>query len=141
MENICFELRYLPDTRRLATDHSLLLLCDLSHSHADAVDVAIVSGLWEPPSGGRSTSGSAGAHLCSLLGSQSFHPEDLPDHSLVQEAATAIVSSLSGRRNSTVMLAIVEVKVETQAPPPPSAGEWAFTKASQEGPGHGCPWV
>lgn len=43
VENICFELRYLPDTRGLATDHALLLLCDLSHSNQDAVEVAIVS--------------------------------------------------------------------------------------------------
>lgn len=43
VENICFELRYLNDTRGLARDHSLLLLCDLSHSNPDAVDVAIVS--------------------------------------------------------------------------------------------------
>lgn len=43
MENICFELRYLPDTRHLARDHALLLLCDLSHSNQDAVEVAIVS--------------------------------------------------------------------------------------------------
>lgn len=45
VENICFELRYLPDTRSLAKDHSLLLLCDLSHSNPDAVEVAIVSEL------------------------------------------------------------------------------------------------
>lgn len=43
MENICYELRYLPDARGLARDHALLLLCDLSHSNPDAVDVAIVS--------------------------------------------------------------------------------------------------
>lgn len=43
VENICFELRYLNDTRGLAKDHALLLLCDLSHSNPDAVDVAIVS--------------------------------------------------------------------------------------------------
>lgn len=43
VENICFELRYLNDTRGLAKDHSLLLLCDLSQSNPDAVDVAIVS--------------------------------------------------------------------------------------------------
>uniref|UniRef100_H2UBB8 Delta-like protein n=1 Tax=Takifugu rubripes TaxID=31033 RepID=H2UBB8_TAKRU len=50
VENICFELRYLPDSRRLATDHSLLLLCDLSRSNPDAVDVAIVSPRRAPPS-------------------------------------------------------------------------------------------
>lgn len=43
VENICYELRYLPDTRSLAKDHALLLLCDLSDSNQDAVDVAIVS--------------------------------------------------------------------------------------------------
>uniref|UniRef100_A0A673CV30 Delta-like protein n=1 Tax=Sphaeramia orbicularis TaxID=375764 RepID=A0A673CV30_9TELE len=43
VENVCFELRYLPDTRSLATDHALLLLCDLSHSTPDAVEVAIVT--------------------------------------------------------------------------------------------------
>uniref|UniRef100_A0A7N5ZYV8 Delta-like protein n=1 Tax=Anabas testudineus TaxID=64144 RepID=A0A7N5ZYV8_ANATE len=41
VENICFELRYLPDTRSLAKDHSLLLLCDLSQSNQDAIEVAI----------------------------------------------------------------------------------------------------
>ncbi|XP_034384273.1 protein jagged-2b [Cyclopterus lumpus] len=89
VENICYELRYLPDTRSLAKDHALLLLCDRSHSNQDAVEVAI-----------------------------SFQPEDLPDHSLIQEAASAIVGTLSKRHNSTVMLAVIEVKVETQVMPP-----------------------
>ncbi|XP_072301318.1 protein jagged-2b isoform X2 [Eucyclogobius newberryi] len=89
VENICFELRYLPDIRSLATDHSLLLLCDISHSNQDAVEVAI-----------------------------SFHPEDLPDHSLVQQVASTIVSALSKRHNSTMLLAITEVKVETRVMPP-----------------------
>ncbi|KAM4712992.1 protein jagged-2b isoform 2-T2 [Anableps anableps] len=89
VENICFELRYLLDIRSLAKDHALLLLCDLSHSNPDAVEVAI-----------------------------SFQPENLPDHSLIQEAASAIVGTLSKRRNSTVMLAVIEVKVETQLMPP-----------------------
>lgn len=56
------------------------------------------------------------------FGSQSFQPEDLPDHSLIQEAASAIVGSLSKRHNSTIMLAVIEVKVETQVMPP-SVGE------------------
>ncbi|KAM8831310.1 protein jagged-2b isoform 1-T1 [Spinachia spinachia] len=89
VQNICYELRYLPDTRRLAKDHALLLLCALSHSNQDAVEVAI-----------------------------SFQPEDLPDHSLIQQAASAIVGTLSKRHNSTVMLAVIEVKVETQVMPP-----------------------
>ncbi|XP_076023612.1 protein jagged-2b isoform X2 [Genypterus blacodes] len=89
VENICYELRYLPDTRSLAEDRTLLLLCDLSHSNQDAVEVAI-----------------------------SFQPEELPDHSLVQEAASTIVGTLSKRHNSTIMLAVIEVKVETQVMPP-----------------------
>uniref|UniRef100_A0A3Q1KA68 Delta-like protein n=1 Tax=Anabas testudineus TaxID=64144 RepID=A0A3Q1KA68_ANATE len=89
VENICFELRYLPDTRSLAKDHSLLLLCDLSQSNQDAIEVAI-----------------------------SFQPEDLKDHSLIQEAASSIVGTLSKRHNSTIMLAVIEVKVETQVTPP-----------------------
>uniref|UniRef100_G3NXB9 Delta-like protein n=1 Tax=Gasterosteus aculeatus aculeatus TaxID=481459 RepID=G3NXB9_GASAC len=43
VQNICYELRYLPDTRSLAKDHALLLLCALSHSNQDAVEVAIVT--------------------------------------------------------------------------------------------------
>ncbi|KAK0133822.1 Protein jagged-2 [Merluccius polli] len=89
VENICSELRYLPDTRSLAHDHSLVLLCDLSHTSTDAVEVAI-----------------------------SFQPQDQPDHSRIQEAASIIVGTLSKRHNSTVMLAVIEVKVETQAFPP-----------------------
>ncbi|XP_040016603.2 protein jagged-2b isoform X3 [Gasterosteus aculeatus] len=89
VQNICYELRYLPDTRSLAKDHALLLLCALSHSNQDAVEVAI-----------------------------SFQPEDLPDHSLIQQAASAIVGTLSKRHNSTIMLAVVEVKVETQVMAP-----------------------
>lgn len=49
---------------------------------------------------------------------QSFQPEDLQDHSLIQEAASSIVGTLSKRQNSTVMLAVIEVKVETQVTPP-----------------------
>lgn len=37
------ELRYLPATRTLAKDRSLLVLCDLSYSNHNAVEVAIVS--------------------------------------------------------------------------------------------------
>ncbi|XP_053736092.1 protein jagged-2b isoform X1 [Synchiropus splendidus] len=88
VENICYELRFLADIRSLANDHALLLLCDLSHSNPDAVEVAI-----------------------------SLQPEDLRDHSRIQEVASAIVSSLSKTHNSTVMLAIIEVKVETQVTP------------------------
>ncbi|XP_061126203.1 protein jagged-2b isoform X4 [Syngnathus typhle] len=85
VENICYELRYHPSTRTLAKDHSLLLLCDLSHSSQDAVEVAL-----------------------------SFQPEDLADNSLIQETANTIVGTLSKRNSSSIMLAVIEVKVETQ---------------------------
>ncbi|MFT7801973.1 protein jagged-2 [Arapaima gigas] len=84
VENICTELRYLPATRTVAREHSLLVLCDLSYSNPDAVEVAI-----------------------------SFHQNE-QDHIPVQEVASTIVNALSKRHNSTIMLAIVEVKVETQ---------------------------
>lgn len=44
------------------------------------------------------------------------------DRGQIQEAASAIVGALSKRHNSTVMLAVVEVKVETQVMPQ-SVGE------------------
>ncbi|XP_043093030.1 protein jagged-2b isoform X1 [Puntigrus tetrazona] len=83
VENVCSELRYMPSTRSLAKDHTLLVLCDLSYKNQDAVEVAI-----------------------------SFQQDEQPNHSQIQEAASAIVSTLSKRHNSTVMLAVIEVKVE-----------------------------
>lgn len=73
----------MPATRSLAKDHKLLVLCDLSYKNQDAVEVAI-----------------------------SFQQDDQPSHSQIQEAASTIVSTLSKRHNSTVMLAVIEVKVE-----------------------------
>lgn len=43
VENICSELRYLPVTRTLAEERALLILCDLSYSTSDAVEVALVN--------------------------------------------------------------------------------------------------
>ncbi|XP_028808987.1 protein jagged-2b [Denticeps clupeoides] len=90
VENICSELRYLPTTRTVAKDHTLLLLCDLSYTTQDAVEVAI-----------------------------SIQQDEQADHSLIHDAASTIVSALSKRHNSSVMLAVIEVKVETQVVPPP----------------------
>ena len=42
VENICSELRYLPVTQTLAEERALLILCDLSYSNSDAVEVAMV---------------------------------------------------------------------------------------------------
>ncbi|KAI1897769.1 hypothetical protein AGOR_G00086680 [Albula goreensis] len=85
VENICAELRYLPATRTLARDRTLLLLCDLSHSNRDAVEVAI------------------------------SYLHDEPDPSLMQDTASALVNALSQRRNGTILQAVIEVKVETQS--------------------------
>lgn len=49
--------------------------------------------------------------------SQSFEQDGRSkdsDRGQIQKAASAIIGSLSKRHNSTVMLAVVEVKVETQ---------------------------
>uniref|UniRef100_A0A8C5B177 Delta-like protein n=1 Tax=Gadus morhua TaxID=8049 RepID=A0A8C5B177_GADMO len=108
VENICSELRYLPDTRSLAQDHALVLLCDLSHSTSDAVEVAI-----------------------------SFQPQDQSDQSRIQDAVSIIVGTLSKRHNSTVMPAVIKVNVETQAFPPSlgerSAGLWEQNTKKQDG--------
>lgn len=53
-------------------------------------------------------------HITSLFCSQSFQPEDIQDHKLIQQAAISLGGTLSKRHNSTMMLAVLEVKVETQ---------------------------
>lgn len=59
---------------------------------------------------------------CPLL--QSFSPaRDLPDSSLIQSAAHAIVAAITQRGNSSLLLAVTEVKVETVVLGGPSAGE------------------
>ncbi|NXX00411.1 JAG2 protein, partial [Larus smithsonianus] len=84
-ENICSEIRYLPATRTVSRDRTLIILCDLSFSTENAVEVAI-----------------------------SFVPHrDEQDNSLIQNAANTIVNAITKRQNSTVMLAVTEVKVET----------------------------
>ncbi|XP_046903899.1 protein jagged-2-like [Hypomesus transpacificus] len=93
VENMCWELKYLPVTQTLAKDRSLLILCDLSNSNRDAVEVAM------------------------------SYEDDAraleANRADIQEAASGIISALSKRHNSTLMLAVVEVKVETQVMPQP----------------------
>uniref|UniRef100_H0VCB6 Delta-like protein n=1 Tax=Cavia porcellus TaxID=10141 RepID=H0VCB6_CAVPO len=82
---ICSGIRSLPATRAVAREHLLLLLCDRAPSGASTVEVAV-----------------------------SFSPSrDLPDSSLIQSAAHAIVTAITQRGNSSLLLAITEVKVET----------------------------
>uniref|UniRef100_A0A4W5PDP5 Delta-like protein n=1 Tax=Hucho hucho TaxID=62062 RepID=A0A4W5PDP5_9TELE len=92
VENICLELRYLPITQTLAKERTLLILCDLSYSNSDAVEVAMV-----------------------ILTQHDRERDGNRDQ--IQEAASAVIGALSKRHNSTVMLAVVEVKVETQVMP------------------------
>ncbi|XP_012868184.1 PREDICTED: protein jagged-2 [Dipodomys ordii] len=83
--SICSGIRSLPATRAVARDRLLLLLCDQTSSGASAVEVAV-----------------------------SFSPaRDLPDSSLIQSAAHAIVAAITQRGNSSLLLAVTEVKVET----------------------------
>ncbi|KAE8289443.1 Protein jagged-2 [Larimichthys crocea] len=93
VENICSELRYLPVTQTLAEERALLILCDLSYSNSDAVEVA-------------------------MSFEQDGQSKD-SDRGQIQKAASAIISALSKRHNSTIMLAVVEVKVEKQVDSPP----------------------
>ncbi|XP_078145607.1 protein jagged-2-like [Centroberyx gerrardi] len=95
VEKICSELRYLPVTQTLAKERALLILCDLSYSNSDAVEVAMSF-----EQDGRAKDGDLGQ---------------------IQDAASGIIGALSKRHNSTIMLAVVEVKVETQVESPPVA--------------------
>ncbi|XP_048341641.1 protein jagged-2 isoform X2 [Sphaerodactylus townsendi] len=85
VENICSEIRYLPVTRSVSSDRMLVVLCDPSYSIENAVEVAI---------------------------SFISHQDDT-DNSLIQNAANTIVNAITKRQNSTVMLAVMEVKIET----------------------------
>ncbi|XP_053535337.1 protein jagged-2 isoform X1 [Ictalurus punctatus] len=89
VDGICSELRYLPITRTLARDRTLFILCDQSHSSRNAVEVAM-----------------------SFEQSAAFE-----EHADIQEVVSSIISILSKRHNSTLLLAIREVKVETQVLP------------------------
>ncbi|XP_060685477.1 protein jagged-2b isoform X1 [Hemiscyllium ocellatum] len=85
VEYICSELRYLPVLRSLSKERTLFVLCDLANSSDSAVEVAI---------------------------SFTQHGEDR-DGILIREAVTKIVDNVTKRQNSTMMLAVIEVKVET----------------------------
>ncbi|XP_018086122.1 protein jagged-2 isoform X2 [Xenopus laevis] len=88
VENICSEIRYLPAIRTLSKkEWELVVLCDVSYSMEKAIEVAL-----------------------------SFISQtDDKDNSLIQNAANTIVNAITKRQNSTVLLAVTEVKVETMA--------------------------
>ncbi|KAI5108419.1 protein jagged-2-like isoform X1 [Silurus meridionalis] len=89
VDGICSELRYLPVTRTLARDHTLFILCDQSQSSSNALEVAM-----------------------SFEQSATFE-----EHADIQEVVSSLIGVLSKRHNSTLLLAIREVKVETQVMP------------------------
>ncbi|XP_060727662.1 protein jagged-2 isoform X1 [Tachysurus vachellii] len=89
VDGICSELRHLPIIRTLARDHTLFILCDQSQSSTNAVEVAM-----------------------------SFEQSAaLEEHTDIQEVVRSIISVLSKRHNSTLLLAIREIKFETQVTP------------------------
>ncbi|KAJ3606454.1 hypothetical protein NHX12_025975, partial [Muraenolepis orangiensis] len=89
LDNGCAHITLVFNRDKVPTGTTVENICSELRYLADAVEVAI-----------------------------SFQPQDQPDHSRIQEAASIIVGTLSKRHNSTVMLAVIEVKVETQAFPP-----------------------
>lgn len=87
VEYICSELRYLPVLRGLSTERPLFVLCDLTNTSDNAVEVAV--------------------SFAEQTGAQG------QDEALIREAVTKMVDSITKRSNSTVMLAVIEVKIET----------------------------
>ncbi|XP_075048801.1 protein jagged-2 isoform X1 [Mixophyes fleayi] len=85
VENICSEIRYLPSVRTISKDKQLIVLCDVSYSSEKAVEVAVAF----------------------------VSPVVNEDSNLIQNAANTIVNAITKLQNSTVMLAVTEVKVET----------------------------
>ncbi|KAL0602705.1 Protein jagged-2 [Plecturocebus cupreus] len=118
---ICSGIRSLPATRAVARDRLLVLLCDRASSEASAVEVAVAAG--ESVGSGRPARPALGlapalalgrVNVSGYQGGQSFSPaRDLPDSSLIQGAAHAIVAAITQRGNSSLLLAVTEVKVET----------------------------
>ena len=82
---------------------------------------AAVAGEGHRPPAAQLSAQAAPQH-CSLP--QSFSPaRDLPDSTLIQSAAHAIVAAITQRGNSSLLLAVTEVKVETVVVGRSSTGE------------------
>ncbi|XP_015230436.1 PREDICTED: protein jagged-2-like isoform X2 [Cyprinodon variegatus] len=86
VENICSELRYLPVTQTLAVDRALNILCDLSYTTSDAVEVAM-----------------------SFENNGQSEDSDCEE---IQRATSAITGTLSKYHNTTFLQAVVEASVE-----------------------------
>uniref|UniRef100_A0A672QDC4 Delta-like protein n=1 Tax=Sinocyclocheilus grahami TaxID=75366 RepID=A0A672QDC4_SINGR len=89
-EGVCTQLTYLPITRSLAKDHSLYILCDQSPSSQNAVAVAM-----------------------------SYEQNTVVEgRAQIQDVVHSIIDVLSKPHNSTLLLAVREVRVDTQDPHP-----------------------
>uniref|UniRef100_A0A673LN32 Protein jagged-2 n=1 Tax=Sinocyclocheilus rhinocerous TaxID=307959 RepID=A0A673LN32_9TELE len=87
-EGVCTELTYLPITRTLAKDHTLSILCDQSPSSQNAVEVAM-----------------------------SYEQNTFVEgRAQIQDVVRSIIDVLSKPHNSTLLLAVREVRVDTQDP-------------------------
>ncbi|XP_056616570.1 protein jagged-2 isoform X4 [Triplophysa dalaica] len=91
-EGVCAEITHLPITRVLAKDHTLSILCDQSPSSQNAVEVA-------------------------MSYEQSTFIEGRAE---IQDVVRSIIDVLSKRHNSTLLLAVREVRVDPQGPHPPA---------------------
>ncbi|XP_016388777.1 protein jagged-2 [Sinocyclocheilus rhinocerous] len=89
-EGVCTQLTYLPITRTLAKDHSLYILCDQSPSSQNAVEVAM-----------------------------SYEQNTVVEgRAQIQDVVHSIIDVLSKPHNSTLLLTVREVRVDTQDPRP-----------------------
>lgn len=73
------------------------------------------------------------ADSCSSLSLQSFEQDGRSkdsDRGQIQKVPGAIINALSKRHNSTILLAVVEVKVETVDGP--AVGEFEVNKAARQ---------
>lgn len=90
-EGVCAEITYLPITRVLAKDSTLYILCDQSPTSQNAVEVAMSYEQYTFVEG----------------------------RTQIQDGVRSIIDVLSKRHNSTLLLAVREVRVDTQDPHPP----------------------
>ncbi|CAJ0956914.1 unnamed protein product [Ranitomeya imitator] len=126
VENICSEIRYLPSIRTVSEDQPLVILCDETIAAEKAVEVTVghihlgtrfiykeeeAISREQRRRNKRKAAPDSGEQL--LLLQALVSQVDNQDASLIQNAANTIVNAITKRQNSTVMLAVTEVKVET----------------------------
>lgn len=104
-----------------------------------AIPAAATVGRGHRPPAAQLSAQAAPQH-CSLP--QSFSPaRDVPDSTLIQSAAHAIVAAITQRGNSSLLLAVTEVKVETVVVGRSSTGEREGRAAWAQGERVGFLWA